>query len=117
VADDASEEQLEQCAAVCAGETSLLDALEELGLTPTDPGVYCYLALYDDPPARAGETVTSTNSSIGLTSQCGCLPTSGFVDCLAGEDAEGEVCFDEDGVYDRACGETCWNEFGSDCPP
>lgn len=113
-AEDATEERLEQCAEVCAGEQTLYGALDELGELPEDPGVRCYLKIYDTPDRPVGTVVASADDSIALDSECGCAPTTAFLDCVVDGDDGSEPCFDEAGDYDVQCGQECWRDHGTD---
>ena len=112
IADDASQELLEECNAVCSGQKSLYDAMVAVNMLPSDPVVVCYLALYASPQGQVPNvTVTSANGVLRLNSRCGCEPTEGFVDCMAGVD--GDACYTDSETYDQDCGSACWVEFGS----
>ncbi len=119
VAEDASEDRLTQCAAVCAGTQSLYGALEALDELPEDAEVGCYLKLYDAPAPPDGTTVASTDDSVSVNSSCLCAPTTAFLDCLVDADGTGETCFTDTETYDVNCGETCWIDHGTEsdaCP-
>lgn len=114
---DASDELLLECNAVCSEQKSLLAAMTEVDMVPTDPAVVCYLQLYDPPPAQVGDTtVTSEDGVLRLQSRCGCPPNQAFVDCMAGIGSE--PCYANAETYDTECGAACWAALGtesSDC--
>ena len=116
VAEDASEERLTLCAEVCAGQTSIYAALEQLDELPETDEVRCYLKLYRIPDDPNGNEVASTDATISMNTSCFCEPTPAFLDCLIGAD---DPCFEEDQAYDVGCGQDCWQSFGTvseNCP-
>lgn len=111
VAEDASEAQLEQCAAICADPPTqtLYGGLEALGELPDDPTLLCYLRLYQTPAEPSGGTaVVSTDETTMFDTSCFCAPTPEYLTCLVETS-----CFDADHVYDPVCGAECWVQSGT----
>lgn len=107
-ASDVSEPRRKACVEVCAGGLSLLQALKGQEIEITEE-VSCYLKLYDQTmPAHAGEmTVANKDEMYTLKSACQCMPTSGFLDCVTGDQAN-EACLMETTYDEDPCGKICF---------
>ncbi|MDG2306681.1 MAG: hypothetical protein P8R42_18920 [Candidatus Binatia bacterium] len=99
-----------ECAAVCAGDRTVREGLESLGMLDTlMPEVDCYLKLFDSFTDVIDADIPSTDGNVTGVSVCGCRPNAEYVDCL-----DSTPCFTGSEEYDGSCGATCWSANGTE---